>query len=234
MPTSSTGADCVSSRTNRPHVGQMFRGCPRAGERDAKSYRVRRLAEACRTCSQPWTPARREQARLQRKLPGRRLSVQRRLRPRKQSISPCVLTASRRLRARSNVASGQRPFSCLDASPPRGETFFLCAMPSRGAAETVPNPARRSRRTVVRRRDPTSVTQKNSIGLLHIAVRVPAFRVSSPGAVAKAARPCASSTRPARSGPKSAIASRCCNAWIWTRRCGSFGTKNISCCAPRA
>ena len=43
MPTSSMGADCVSSRTNRPHVGQMFR-VAREQEGGTRIYRARRLA----------------------------------------------------------------------------------------------------------------------------------------------------------------------------------------------
>ena len=40
------------------------------------------------------------------------------------------------------------------------------------------------------------------------------------------AGPCASSTRPIRTSPKRTMARW--NAWIWTRRSGSFATENIS------
>ena len=43
MPTSSMGADCVSSRANYPHVGQMFR-VAREQEGGTRIYRARRLA----------------------------------------------------------------------------------------------------------------------------------------------------------------------------------------------
>ena len=148
MPTSSIGAGCVSSRTNRPHVGQMFRAA-REQERGTRIYRARRLAEACRTGSQPWTPTRREQARLQRKLPGRRLSVQRRLRPREQPTSSCTLTASRRLRSLERCKGTEAvlpPQRFADAGRELNSLPLRHALPRRRRNRSEPGQAR-SRRT---------------------------------------------------------------------------------------